>query len=62
MYYFGCNDSTLNKDGEHWKPYYKKTQSVALKGIHTDMLKEPNATTVIDSIVETLEKQRAGTS
>lgn len=60
MIYFGCHQSNLNKDGAQWKPFYKQTQSVALNGIHTDMLKAHNANIVIDIIAETFEKQKVG--
>lgn len=57
LLYFGCDNSILDKDGEHWKPYFKKTIPIAMKGIHSDMLDAHNAGIVTETIKEIFARQ-----
>lgn len=48
--YFGCSQSMIDSNGNHWKPYCKKVNLVSIKGMHADMLNEENAQIIIATI------------
>lgn len=52
LLYFGCNNSTLDKNGAHWKPYFKEVEPIELFGEHLDMLNEQNAEIVLAKLLD----------
>lgn len=57
VFYFGCDNSMLDRNGGHWKRYFKKLKPVALKGKHIDMLNTDNAAVVLTTVDHILKSK-----
>ena len=52
VWYFGCDNSKYNTEGDHWQPYFQKVNPVLLYGIHEDMLNARNNAIVLNRLLE----------